>query len=327
MAAQVNTVSGPLSADKLGKTLIHEHIIFGYPGWYGDMTMAPFDRKAVVKEAVAVLKEIKELGVTTFVDATPNECGRDPELLKEVSEKSGINIICSTGYYFEAEGAPAYFKFRSQLLDAGSEIYEMFMKEITEGIGTTGIKAGVIKLASSENCITDYEKMFFLSAARAHKETGIPIITHTQHGSMGPEQAEFLVSEGVDPKKIMIGHMSDNTDIRYHLNTLKHGVFISFDRMGIQVIAGCPYDSEKYPVLIGLIGGGYADRIMISHDYVIHWLGRPIDIPEEISKPLIGNWYPTHLFKNIIPELKKGGITDEQINSVVVDNPRVLFGG
>ncbi len=327
MANNVNTVSGPVPADKLGKTLVHEHIIFGYPGWYGDMTIAPYDRQAILKEALAVMKEIKECGVETFIDATPNECGRDPELLKEVSEKSGINIICSTGYYFEGEGAPAYFKFRSGLFDACSEIYEMFMKEITEGIGATGIKAGVIKLASSKDIITDYEKMFFKAAARAQRETGVPIITHTQNGTMGPAQAEFLISEGVNPKSIMIGHMSDNTDIRYHLSTLKHGVFIAFDRMGIQVIAGCPYDSEKYPVIIGLIGSGYADRIMISHDYIAHWLGRPINIPEEIAKPLIGNWHPAHLFKNIIPVLKKGGASDEQINSIVVGNPKTLFGG
>jgi phosphotriesterase-related protein len=120
--------------------------------------------------------------------------------------------------------------------------------------------------------------------------------------------------------------MSDNTDIRYQLETLKHGVYVAFDRMGIQVLAGCPMDEERYGVLIGLIGTGHADKVMISHDYIAHWLGRPLNVPEA-ALPLIANWHPTHLFKNVIPVLRQGGVTDEQIQTILVDNPRRLFGG
>jgi len=182
----VNTVCGPVAPEDLGVTLMHEHIVFGYPGWYGDLSLAPFDRRSAVATAVNCLGPLKEYGLKTVVDATPNECGRDPQLLHEVADTAGINIICATGYYYEGEGAPAYFKFRSAFADAVAEIYEMFMREITVGIGETGIKAGVIKVASSKGIITDYEKMFFRAAARAQKETGVPIITHTQEGTMGP---------------------------------------------------------------------------------------------------------------------------------------------
>lgn len=325
-AVKVNTVTGPIDPEQLGATLMHEHIVFGYPGWYGDLTLAPFDREAAVSTGIELMKQLQGFGVGTFVDATPNETGRNPELYREIAEATGINIICSTGYYYEGEGAPAYFKLRSTLKDVTEEIFDMFMTEITRGIGTTGIRAGVIKLGSSECCITDYEKTFFRAAARAQKETGVPIITHTQAGSMGPEQAELLVSEGADPARIMIGHMSDNTDMRYHLNTLSHGVYIAFDRMGLQGLAGCPMDAERYPVIIGLIAGGYGNRLMLSHDTIAVWLGRPLEIPEA-AMPLVANWHPSHLFTNIIPHLKKSGITEAQIRTVVTDNPRRLFGG
>ncbi len=323
----VNTVTGPISPDDLGVTLMHEHVIFGYPGWYGDCTMAPFDREAAVSAGLETMAEVKAYGVKSFVDATPNETGRDPELLKEVSEKSGINIICATGFYFEDMGASPYFKFRNIVSDATEEIYEMFMTEITHGIGKTGIKAGVIKLASSKDMITDYERMFFKAAARAQKETGVPIITHTQGGSMGPEQAQLLIDEGADPARIMIGHMSDSTDIHYHMEVLNKGVYDAFDRMGIQIVEDCPMENEKYAVIMGLIGTGHINRIILSHDTIAYWLGRPSPELPEPFRPLLENWHVTHLFKNIIPFLKNAGISDEQVKTILEDNPRRLFKG
>jgi phosphotriesterase-related protein len=323
----VNTVTGQISPDDLGITLMHEHIVFGYPGWYGDGTLAPYDRGAALADGLNTMEEIKAYGVKTFVDPTPNETGRNPELLREISETSGVNIVCTTGFYFEEMGAPAYFKFRSAVSDAGEEIYEMFMREITDGIGNTGIKAGAIKLASSKDMITDYEQMFFKAAARAQKETGVPILTHTQNGSMGPQQAQLLIDEGANSGQIMIGHMSDNTNIQYHVEVLNKGVFDGFDRMGIQGIEGFPMDTEKYAVILGLIGIGYLDRIMISHDTIAHWLGRPYpEMPEPITS-LMENWSPTHLFKNIIPFLKNAGLTDDQANKILVENPRRFFSG
>lgn len=325
MATQVNTVTGPISSDDLGKTLMHEHFAFGYPGFQGD-TLGPYDRDAVVKTGLEVAEKVKAHGVKTVVDATPNECGRDVEALKEISERGEIQIVCSTGYYYEGEGAPAYFNFRRALGSAPPEVEELMMTELTDGIGKTGVKAGVIKLASSKDTITDYERMFFAAGAGASRETGAPIITHTQEGTMGPEQAQLLVDEGADPDRIMVGHMDGNTDVTYHMATLEHGVNIAFDRFGIQVLVGAPMDAEREAVLIGLLGMGYGDRIMLSHDTVNHWLGRPLVIPDEVAK-LLENWHPTNLFDNVIPVLKKANVPDEQIDSIFTDNPRRLFGG
>ncbi len=323
---KVNTVTGTVSPEDLGISLMHEHICYGYPGWEGDQTIAPFDHDAVVKNGVETLLKLKELGVKTYVDATANDQGRQPEILKEISEKSGVNIICSTGYYYEEEGGNAYWNFRSSLGDISDELYELFYTEVTQGIRDTGIKAGVIKVGSGKGEITDYEKKMFVAAARVQKETGIPIITHTTEGTMGPEQAKLLIEAGANPKRIQIGHMSDNLDIEYQLETLKQGVYVSWDRMGLQGLAGCPMDNQRYEVLIELIKKGYADKLLISHDYIITWLGRPLKIPEQ-ALPLIANWYPTHLFEHIIPALKQGGINDEQINTILQENPKHLFLG
>ncbi|MCK5782827.1 MAG: phosphotriesterase-related protein [Desulfobacterales bacterium] len=321
---KVNTVTGQIASDELGTTLMHEHILFGYPGWEGDQTIAPFDRKTIVNTGVEVLGQLKTLGLTTYVDATPNDLGRNPEIYKEISEKTGVNIICSTGYYFEGEGASTYWKFRNSLGDVSEEIYELFMKEVTIGIQDTGIKAGVVKVGSSQETITDYEKMMFTTAARVQQDTGVPIITHTQEGTMGPEQAAFLISQGADPAKIQIGHMSDNLDINYQMATLEQGVYVSWDRMGLQGLASCPMDEDRYSVIIDLIKKGFTDKLIISHDFIINWLGRPLNIPEE-ALPLIAYWHPSHLFNNIIPALKKGGITDEEIETIIKKNPERLF--
>ncbi|MBI9082314.1 MAG: phosphotriesterase-related protein [Desulfobacterales bacterium] len=322
--AVVNTVTGPVSPDDLGVTLMHEHILYGYPGWEGDQSIAPFDGPAMVKNSVAVLEMLKSLGLKTYVDATALDGGRCPEIYREVSEKTGIQIVCSTGYYYEGEGSSAYWKFRSALGDAAEELYELYMREITVGIRDTGIRAGVIKVGTSKDGITDYESMMLKVAARVQKETGVPIITHTQEGTMGPEQAALLIAEGVDPAKIQIGHMSDNLDMDYQQRTLAQGVYVSWDRMGLQGLVGCPMDEQRYPVMIELIKKGHGNRLMISHDCILNWLGRPLTLPEEVL-PLIANWNPAHLFQNIIPVLKAGGVMDEQIDTIVRENPCRLF--
>ncbi|GAB6876861.1 phosphotriesterase family protein [Thermaerobacter litoralis] len=325
MGRTVNTVTGPVRPEDLGKTLVHEHFVFGYPGFHGDLTVAPYDRQRALEVGLDVARRVMACGVKTVVDATPNDCGRDPELLREISERTGLQIICSTGYYYEGEGAPAYFKFRRAFGNAEEEIYEMFMREITEGIGGTGIKAGVIKLASSNGVITEYEQMFFRAAARAQRETGVPIITHTQEGTMGPEQAELLVREGADPRRIMIGHMDGNTDIAYHLATLAHGVYIAFDRYGIQRFVGMPSDEARNAVVSGLIALGYADRLMLSHDSVNFWLGRPVKWPDELAD-LLAAWHPTHLFDDVVPALVEAGVRPEVLDGIFTRNPARLFG-
>ncbi len=324
MRQMVNTVTGPIDINQLGKTLIHEHFIFGYPGFQGDQTLGGFNRQEALEVGISVAMQLMSYGIRTVVDPTPNECGRNPELLREISEHTGLQIICATGYYYEGEGATPYFKFRQALGTAEQEIYEMFMKELTEGIGSTGIKPGIIKLASSKNEITAYEEMFFRAAARAHLETGVTILTHTQEGTMGPEQAQLLVSMGVAPNRIVIGHMCGNINPFYHKETLEYGVNIALDRFGIQGMVGTPFDTERIELLLKLLNDGYEDRIMLSHDTVNVWLGRPPVLPEPLVE-IMANWHPTYLLESIIPQLREKGVSETTIDKLFLHNPKSLF--
>ena len=141
MAKQINTVLGPIEAKDLGKTFMHEHLIFGFCGFQGDDTLGPFDELTAIKENMKWITPVRDKwGLKTIVDATNNECGRDPMFLARMATILDLNIICSTGYYYEPASAYMYWKFRSGFADIETEMYEMMKQELTVGIGKTGIK-------------------------------------------------------------------------------------------------------------------------------------------------------------------------------------------
>ncbi len=150
----INTATGTISADKLGTTLMHEHLLIGWAGWELDCSIPKFDRKTALKNCVEQLKELRDLGLGTFVDPCPMDIGRDVTFAAEVAAASGVNIVCATGLYKEDLGNTSYFKQRSI-----EEITEVYVTEITKGIGETGIKAGIIKCATGKGQITPYEEM------------------------------------------------------------------------------------------------------------------------------------------------------------------------
>jgi phosphotriesterase-related protein len=323
MANKINTVTGPISPDKLGITLMHEHIQYDYAGWYAN-TCQKYDKEKARKIALTALNDVTAEGVNTYVDATPNDSGRDPEFLKELSEASGVNIICTTGLYTEGQGGAPYFKFRGGLEDVTDMMHKLFVTELTKGICDFGIKAGIIKVATGLDVITDFEKNILEAAGRAQKDTGVPVITHTEGGTMGPEQVDILVGAGANPKQLSIGHAGGSADLKYHCEILDKGVFLAFDRLGLDAdlwMAGP--DKFRIGCIVGLIAMGYADQLIFSHDVVLNWPGGDVVLPPEF----VGNWYPTHVFKHIIPKLKESGVTDDQIETIMVKNPRRLFEG
>ncbi|MDO9515068.1 MAG: hypothetical protein Q7J01_03080 [Syntrophales bacterium] len=323
----VNTVLGPVKAETLGTTLMHEHFAFAYPGWFADSTIAPYDYDATLKTNLEIIKKAQKYGIATIVDATTNDVGgRDPKLYKALAKKTGINIICSTGMYTEQEGSPAYFKTRQDWYgtDIAKMISEVFIKEITDGIGTSGVKAGVIKVGTSGGGpISRYETSVLKAAVIAQKATGLPIITHTSGPVGGIEQADLFLKEGADPKKVMIGHVSNSKDIEYHKAILAKGVYVAFDRFGLEIMTPTPV---LVKIVAQLCKEGYANQIMLSHDTVNVWLGRPYDPPKPLLK-ILANWRIDHISENVLPALKKLGVTDEQIKTMMVDNPRNLFLG
>ena len=164
---QINTVNGTIAPEKLGTTLMHEHLLIGWAGWELDCSVPKFDRKSALKNCVETLKPLKDLGLQSMIDPCPMDIGRDVSFMAEVGSASGVNIVCATGLYKEDLGNTPYFKQRSI-----EEITEVYVTEISKGVGDTGIKAGIIKCATGKGLITPYEENTLRAAARASKRTG-----------------------------------------------------------------------------------------------------------------------------------------------------------
>ena len=315
----INTVLGPCSANDLGVTLMHEHLLIGWPGWETDAAAPPFRRKEVLKMCIDRMHELQALGLRTFLDPCPIDLARDAEFMAEVAQATRVNIICATGLYKEDQGAPPYFKFRAQFNDAVSEMTETFVKELTDGIGSTGIKAGILKVATQAHYISPYETMVLRAAARAAKATGTRITTHTDEGTMGREQLDIFASEGIDLRRVIIGHSCGSADLRYHVDMLDRGCYLGFDRFGLEILHP---DRLRTAALIGLLGIGFQNQIVLSHDSVWCWRGRPLPIAAD----RMPNWDPTHVFKNIVPALRDAGVPQAKIDAMLIENPRRFFG-
>ena len=321
MANTIQTVTGTCRPAELGLTLMHEHLIIGWPGWDADTAAARFDRREAKRLCVDRMLELKELGVSALVDPCPIDLGRDVEFAAEVSQAAGVRIVCATGLYKEESGAAPYFKFRGQFTDSIAEMAEIFIKEIEQGIGSTGIKAGVIKVATGPHQVTPYERTVITAAARAHKATGTPITTHTDEGTMGREQLAILTEEGVDPTHVVIGHSCGTADLRYHVDLLDRGVYLGFDRFGLELLQP---DRLRLASLIGLLGIGFERQIVLSHDTVWCWRGRGLPLPTEQLAP---KWDPRHVLQHIVPALREAGVARAKIDAMLIENPRRYFEG
>ena len=325
---KINTVTGTCTPQELGTTLVHEHLLVAWSGWEADsITVKGFKRNEALKFCVDRLQELKAHGVNTFMDPCPSDLGRDVEFMAEASSKSGMRVICATGLYKEDLGG-AYFKFYMHFGSGANEIAEVYEKEISEGVGDTGIKPGFIKCATGvlkdeagRPHITPYEEMCLRAAARAHKATGVPITTHTDEAMLGPQQLEIFTSEGVDPRRVIIGHSGDTANLQYHVSIMDQGAYLGCDRFGLDFILP---DKLRLATVIGLCGVGYANQIVLSHDSVACFLGRGLDIPPQAAR-LIENWNPTHVLKNILPAMRQAGVSEEKIKALMVENPRNFF--
>lgn len=321
-STHVNTVTGPISLDQLGVTLMHEHVLIGMPGWQADSLRPGRPRNEIIPIAVDKIQSMQALGIQSMVDPCPNDLGRDVELASEISARTGFNIICATGLYTEDEGGHAYWHFPRSMGIGVESMAELFIHELTKGIGETDIKAGVIKVASSAGKITDYEYDVLTAAALASAETGAPITTHTDEGTMGEEQQAFLVEKGVPAHKIIIGHSCGTTNHDYHMNIVNKGSYLGFDRFGMNVVFS---DENRVDALAELLLKQQEKRIVVSHDCV--WCMRGDVLTEKMIEEMGVLMDPTHFHRNIIPQLLERGVTKAQIDIMLCDNPRRYFSG
>lgn len=320
--SDLTTVTGPISADALGKTLMHEHLVIGYPGWEADTLRPGPDAEERFARCVDRIEEMKSLGFSSMLDPCPADLGRDVELMAKVAQKTGFQIICATGLYKQAEGSYPYWHMRQNFGPTVDAMAELFIKEINEGVGSTGIRAGIIKVATGPGQMSDYERTVFEAAAKASVATGAPITTHTDRGTVGDVQQQVLTENGALAHRIVIGHSCGTSDHDYHMGLARGGSYLGFDRFGLEMLQP---DDARADALARIIQAGAGDRVVISHDSVWCWRGEPV--PPAIDQAMGETWNPSHFSLRIVPKLRDRGITEEQIDTLLVDNPRRYFAG
>ena len=313
----VHTVLGPVETANLGFTLSHEHVgtnAAGLRHTYPEI----IDRAGVIEQSTAAMQEVYTAGVRTIVDVTTIDLGRDIEMIQEVSRASGIQIIAATGNHL---AVPRPFGDISP-----SVIAQLYIREIEEGIEGTGIKAGIIKVASDRGGITAPQEVVLRAAARAQIHTGLPISTHTwSPDRVGEQQVKILEEEGVDLSRVYIGHSNDDTDMDYLLGLLNKGVWLGMDRYPGGRIPGTPNWEQRTEIVKKLIDAGFSHRIMLSHDYSVPKARYTLAEQEERRRinPDGYNFIP----RKVMPRLKELGASEEVIQQITVENPRRFFEG
>ena len=317
---QISTVRGLVDSAQLGATLMHEHvfvlsteIMLNYPEAWGD-------EEQRISEAVARLNELYERGVQSLVDLTVIGLGRYIPRIQRVAAQTPINIIVATGVYTYHD-IPFYFQYQGPgTILGGPEIMtEMFVRDIEQGIADTGVRAGILKCATDEPGVTPGVERVLRAVAQAHRQTGVPISTHTHaHTRRGLEQQRIFREEGVDLSRVIIGHSGDTTDLDYLEELMAQGSYIGMDRFGIDVLL--PF-ADRVQTVARLCERGHADRMVLSHDAACFndWL------PERALPAVLPNWHFLHIHNDVIPALKAAGVTDAQINAMLIENPRRIF--
>jgi len=292
----IQTTLGPRDVSTLGKTLIHEHVLVGYPGWFIDNRMPRFVRAEALDRVVDAFQRLHAYGVKTVVDPCPMDLGRDVEFVAEVSQRSGVTLICTTGVYTETHGIP--FALRHYEI---AEIADIFQREIEDGIGATGIRPGLIKIATGDGVVSDYERKMLTAATQAAKRTGLPLISHTENCSCGHDDHEYQVS------------------------LARRGAYVGFDRFGLEFLNS---DENRMKNVKQMIDAGFRDHLLLSHDSVGCWLGGVPGVGNpELAKHVVPNWNLTHLFERIFPALRKMGVSDADLDHIVTENPRRYLAG
>lgn len=317
--ALVETVRGPVDVASLGVTLMHEHVFVlseeirrNYPSYW--------DEDERVADAAARLTTLAGRGCQTIADPTVIGLGRDIGRLQRVAAQVPLNIIPATGLYTYNE-VPLYFRFRVPGGGRLDPMAEMFISDIRDGISGSGVKAAFLKCAIDEQGLTPGVERVMRAVARAHAETGAPITVHTHPQSgTGREAVRVLREEGADLGKVVLGHSGDSTDLDYLTELADAGCLLGMDRFGLDVIT--PFD-ERVATVAALCERGYAGRMVLSHDAscFIDWF------PAEAVRKFGPAWHFEHIFDDVLPALAGRGVSQQQIDAMLVDNPRRYFAG
>lgn len=311
---------GPVPADSLGVTLMHEHVFVLSPEIMANYPEGWGDEQAREDDAVEKLNALKSIGVDTIVDPTVIGLGRYIPRIARIAQRTDLQIIVATGVYTYND-VPMFFHFTGPgtVLNGPETMVELFVRDITEGIAGTGVKAAILKCATDEPGVTPGVERVLRAVAAAHRATGVPITTHTHaHSRRGLDQQRIFAEEGVDLSRVIIGHSGDTTDLDYLEELIAAGSYIGMDRFGVDNVLS--FD-DRVDTVAKMCARGHAGRMVLAHDAscYIDWL------PEEALPLVLPNWHYLHIHNDVLPALRERGVTEEQITTMLVDNPRTIF--
>ena len=297
-------MTGPVPAGELGVVLPHEHVFIDLVREYRGSGL--LNDEHLARQELAALRAA---GGGTLVDLTLDEIGRDPAALRRASEATGISIVMGCGHYRDPYLDRGWFDRTA--VDA---IADVLVRDITEGVRGTGIRAGIIgEIGSDRGYISAAEERSFRAAARAHRQTGLTISTHAARWPVGTAQLGLLAEEGVDPRRVIVGHTDSVPVPGYHLALVRQGCYVSFDSIG----TGSRYDTERaVGYVLELVRAGFGEQILLSQDVCLR----------DHLQACGGCGY-AYLLTGFLPMLTAAGLDPEQVRSFVTSNPRAALTG
>jgi phosphotriesterase-related protein len=323
---QVETARGPVDTAELGVTLMHEHVFVhtadvqqNYPGEWGD-------EDARVADAVEKLQKAYDAGVRTIVDPTVVGLGRYVPRIERIAQQVPLNIVVATGLYTYGD-VPFHFRYRGPALNevVGAEVpdpmVDMFVGDITDGVAGTSVKAGMLKCAIDAEGLTPGVERVMRAVAKAHLVTGVPITVHTHPATKTGLDVKRVMcdEEGVNPGRIVLGHSGDTPDADHLSELADAGFVLGMDRFGINLETTF---EARADVLVEMCRRGYTDSMVLSQDASCY-----IDWIDPNVMAFLPQWHYTHLFDDVFPYVLDAGVTQEQIDTMLVTVPARFFAG
>jgi phosphotriesterase-related protein len=308
--SHVETVLGPIDPDALGWTLPHEHTAIAL--WHipnrWDYWELRRDEPVILEELAA----FRAAGGGTIVDVTLDGVGRDPAWLAGLARATGLHVVMGAGWYRGAH-YPAEALIDRRSVD---DLADVIIREATVGVGETGIRAGIIgEIGTDKPWLSAQEERVHRAVARAARRTGLAITTHAVQSTVGLDQLAVFEAEGADLTRVVIGHADSNPSLDYHLAIVERGATVQFDFLGMSFT---PLERHGEGRIVdnlrALLARGHAERILLSQD-VCH---------DSQLKRYGGNGY-TYLADTFLPRLRAAGVSDAEIATITVDNPRRLL--
>jgi predicted metal-dependent phosphotriesterase family hydrolase len=308
--AHVQTVLGPIGPASLGVTLPHEHTQIAL--WH---VPDRWDYWQLTRDEPVILEELaayRSAGGSGLVDLTVAGVGRDPDWLAGLARSSGLHIVMGCGWYRGAYYPPEARIDRRSVDDLADDL----VREATDGVGATGIRPGIIgEIGTDKPWVSALEERVHRASARAAKRTGLAITTHGVLSAVGLDQLRIFEEEGVDPARVVIGHADSYPVLEHHLAILERGASVEFDFLGMSFNAVERHGEPRViDLLCDLLGRGHAERILLSQDVC----------NDSQLQRYGGNGY-TYLASTFLPRLRAAGVSDAEIETMTVANPRRIL--